>query len=112
MMTHPRFAVNRGAAPLPPPLWSEILAPYADQLPFPTICGCSMWRRRGRDLSVYYVGHEGYICMDGRTDADLAAGPSEPVAVPRLMIASTLWWRHVDHVYDRVRAAQKAAVIA
>lgn len=111
MMTHPRFAVNRGAAPLPPPLWSEILAPYADQLPFPTICGCSMWRRRGHDLSVYYVGHEGYICMDGRTDADLAAGPSEPVAVPRLMIASTLWWRHVDEVYAAIRATH-AGVIA
>lgn len=62
-------------------------------------------RRRGRDLSVYYVGHEGYICMDGRLDADLAVHPAEPVAVPRLMIASALWWTHVDHVYDRVRAA-------
>ncbi|RIS51943.1 hypothetical protein [Mycobacteroides abscessus] len=106
MMTHPRFAVNRGAAPLPPPLWSEILGPFADRVPFPISCGCSMWRRRGVGPAVYYVGHEGYICMDGRTDADLAAGPSEPVAVPRLMIASTLWWRHVDEVYAAIRAAQ------
>ncbi|MBF6387126.1 hypothetical protein IU444_23655 [Nocardia farcinica] len=111
MMTHPRFAVNRGAAPLPPPLWSEILGPFADRVPFPTVCGCSMWRRRGVGPAVYYVGHEGYICMDGRSDADLAAGPSEPVAVPRLMIASTLWWRHVDEVYAAIRATH-AGVIA
>lgn len=111
MMTHPRFIVNRGAAPLPPPLWSEILAPYADQLPFPTVCGCAVYRRRGVGPAVYYVGHEGYICMDGRTDADLSVHPADPVAVPRLMIASTLWWCHVDVVYDRVRAA-RAEVIA
>ncbi|GAB4715890.1 hypothetical protein [Mycobacterium avium] len=110
-MTHTHIAVNRATAPLPPPLWSEILGPFADRVPFPISCGCSMWRRRGVGPAVYYAAHEGYTCMDGRTDADLAAAPAEPVAVPRLMIASVLWWRHVDEVYAAIRATH-AGVIA
>ncbi|OBK02785.1 hypothetical protein A5637_16360 [Mycolicibacterium fortuitum] len=112
MMTHTHIAVNRATAPLPPPPWSEILGPFATRLPFPTTCGCAVYRRRGVDLAVHYAAHETYTCALGRSDADLAVGTSEIVAVPRLMLASTLWWTHVDTVYARVRAAARKAVFA
>lgn len=110
MIAYPTDVVDRATAPLPPPPWSEILGPFADQLPFPTTCGCTVYRRRGVDLSVYYVGHETYVCALGRSDADLAVHPADPVAVPRLMLASTLWWTHVDVVYAVIRAARTAVI--
>ncbi|GAB5901051.1 hypothetical protein OKHIL_68600 [Mycolicibacterium mageritense] len=105
MMTRTTVAVNYDTAPLPPPAWDSILAPFADQLPFPTVCGCTVWRRRGVDHDVHYAAHETGICALRRSDADLAVGAAEVVAVPRLMLASAMWWCHVDVVYDRIRAA-------
>ncbi|BDD80699.1 hypothetical protein TPB0596_04620 [Tsukamurella pulmonis] len=98
------------AAPLPPPPWSWILAPHAVPTPFPTTCGCTVWRRRGDAPDVYYAAHEAYHCALGRSDADLAVGAAEPVAVPRLMLASAMWWCHVDGVYARIFAAQKVVI--
>lgn len=106
MMTRTPVAVNRNTTPLPPPPWSEILNPYADRIPFPTVCGCAVYRHRRGGLITYYAAHEAYTCSRGRTDADLAVGAAVPVAVPRLMVASVLCGRHVDEVYAAIRAAR------
>jgi len=110
MMTRTTIAVNRDTAPLPPPPWSWILAPFASPTPFPAACGCTVWRHEIGASDAYYAGHEPDVCSAGRADADVQNHMSAVVAVPRLLLASATWSTHVDSVYAVIRAARSGVI--